>query len=65
MGNTNTVFKYLKDCQTQMGMVLFCIHLKVRCESNEYKLNKESIQFRLRKNCSNKEISSLLRVSYS
>lgn len=64
MGSIITVFRWLNDSQTQTNKVLFYIASKVRGKTNEYKLPREDIQFRVRKNCSNKEMSSLIRTEF-
>lgn len=44
--------------------VLLYVVSKVRSKTNEYKLPREGIQFRVRRNCSNKEMSSLIRKEF-
>lgn len=64
MENMITVFRYLNDSQTQKNTVLFYMASKVRSKSAEYKLPREGIRFRVGKNCSSKEMSSLVRIEF-
>ena len=64
MRNMISVFRYLNDSQTLKNMVLFYTALKVRNKSAEYKLLKESTQFRVRNNCFRKEMSDLVRIEF-